>query len=73
MEIEIFKLFDNLVSIELQNKLSLNKKEMKRRIFLLKKETLNSSETRELEILNIRCFLITSEEIKKYKNENNKN
>jgi hypothetical protein len=37
---------------------------MKRRRSLLKKETLNEKETRELEILNLRCYLYTQEDIK---------
>ena len=55
-----------LVSTEVKNAFSLNKKEMERRRFLLKKSgiTLNEKEIRELEILNLRCYLYTSEDIK---------
>lgn len=56
-------LFPLLVSNELYEKLSLNSNEMKRRRFLLKKTNLN--QTRELDILNTRCFIYTIEQFKK--------
>lgn len=61
---KIDKLFPDLVSNELYDKLSLDSNEMKRRRFLLKKSNLNEKQTRELEILNVRCFLYTKEQIK---------
>ena len=62
--IKIYKLFPDFVSNELYDKLSLDSNEMKRRRFLLKKSNLNEKQTRELEILNVRCFLYTKEQIK---------
>lgn len=58
-------LFPFLVSNELYDKLSLNSTEMKRRRFLLKKINLNENQKRELDILDTRCFIYTTEIIKK--------
>lgn len=65
MDNEILLTIEDTVSERLKQAFSLNDSEMKRRRFLLGKDTLSIKEERELQILNLRVFLHTKEDILK--------
>lgn len=55
-----------LVTKEVKDALLLTDDEMRRRRFLLKKDKRSKKEDRELDILNIRVFLYTSDDLKHF-------